>query len=140
VNLHTGESLRVVYSEGGAPDPAALREINWLLRDHRTGESHEMSVALLDCLDDLQSRLGVSAGFHVISGYRSPVSNAALHAASAGVAANSLHMRGMAIDVRLPGVALADLRAAALGMARGGVGYYPNSDFVHIDVGRVRSW
>jgi uncharacterized protein YcbK (DUF882 family) len=140
LNLHTGESLRVTYAEGGAPDAAALREIDWLLRDHRTGETHEMSLALLNLLDDVQGRLDVSAVFHVISGYRSPATNASLHTASAGVAANSLHMRGMAIDVRVPGVALDDLRNAALVIGRGGVGYYPSSDFVHVDIGRPRSW
>lgn len=140
LNLHTGEALRVAYAENGALVPEALREINWTLRDHRTGETHDMSVGLLDLLYDLRAQLETSAPFHVISGYRSPQSNAALHEASSGVATRSLHMSGMAIDIRVPGVALETLHAAALAMRRGGVGFYPSSDFVHVDVGRVRSW
>jgi uncharacterized protein YcbK (DUF882 family) len=140
LNLHTGDVASLVYAEHGSPIPDALHQIDRVLRDHRTGEVHTISVSLLDLLDDLRARMDFAAPFHVISGYRSPATNAMLHAASSGVASRSLHMRGMAIDVRVPGVELARLRGAALALARGGVGYYPGPDFVHIDTGRVRSW
>jgi uncharacterized protein YcbK (DUF882 family) len=140
LSTHTGESLSVVYAENGVVVQDALRAVNRVLRDHRTGEVHAIDVRLLDLLDDLRRRLDASQPFHVISGYRSPATNAKLHAGSSGVASRSLHMSGMAIDVRLPRIRLADLRTNALGMRRGGVGYYPGSDFVHVDVGRVRSW
>jgi uncharacterized protein YcbK (DUF882 family) len=111
-----------------------------VLRDHRTDEVAEMDPRLLDLLFNLQGKLGASTPFHVISGYRSPRSNAMLVAKGGGVAKKSLHMQGKAIDIRLPGRELADLRKAALGLKAGGVGYYPKSDFVHVDVGRVRHW
>lgn len=140
VNLHTGDTFSDCYYEAGAYVPDALQAIAHVMRDHRTGDVHAIDPALLDTLVDLKARLGASAPYQIISGYRSPASNAAMHARSSGVAARSLHMDGRAIDVRLRGVALADLRDAALGLARGGVGYYPTSDFVHIDTGRVRRW
>jgi uncharacterized protein YcbK (DUF882 family) len=108
--------------------------------DHRTGTAHRIDPRLLDLLAALRARLGTAEPFEVISGYRSPASNAWLRAATTGVARDSLHVRGMAIDVRVPGRPLADVRAAGLALGGGGVGYYPGSGFVHLDVGRVRTW
>ncbi len=111
-----------------------------MLRDFRTGEAHVIDPGLLDLLHDLNSKLETGEAFKVISGYRSPQTNGMLHEHSSGVASKSLHMQGMAIDIRVPGRALTSLHDAALQLGRGGVGYYPNSDFVHVDVGRVRKW
>jgi len=140
LNLHTGERLKATYFEGGEYVPDALSAMNTLLRDFRTGDVHPMAPGLFDLIANLQQRLQTDATVHVISGYRSPTTNASLHARSSGVATHSLHMEGEAMDIRIPGVQLADLRDAALGLRRGGVGYYPASDFVHVDVGRVRRW
>jgi uncharacterized protein YcbK (DUF882 family) len=140
LNLHTGERLKATYFEGGAYVPDALSAMNTLLRDFRTGDVHPIAPGLLDLVTALQARLDTDATVHVISGYRSPVTNAALHEHSDGVAVHSLHMVGEAMDLRIPGVELAHLRDAALGLQRGGVGFYPASDFVHVDVGRVRRW
>ena len=139
-NLHTGESWNDAYWADGRYEPEALAGIRHVLRDFRTGTSHEIDVRLLDLLVDLRRSLDSDQRFEVISGYRSPQTNAMLHSESAGVAAASLHMQGEAIDIRLPGRSLARLRTAALRLAQGGVGYYPRSDFVHVDVGRVRRW
>jgi len=139
-NLHTGEALRATYFEAGQYVPDALEAMNHLLRDHRTGQSHPMAPQLLDLVTTLGHRLETGSTVQVISGYRSPASNAALHEASGGVATHSLHMQGKALDIRIPGVELAHLQNAALGLGLGGVGYYPASDFVHVDVGRVRRW
>jgi uncharacterized protein YcbK (DUF882 family) len=139
-NLHTGESLKTTFFEGGAYVPDALSAMNRLLRDFRTGTVHPIAPGLLDLVATLSERLDTRETVHVISGYRSPQTNAALHARSNGVAAHSLHMDGMAMDIRIPGVQLAQLRDAALSLQRGGVGFYPDSDFVHVDVGRVRRW
>jgi uncharacterized protein YcbK (DUF882 family) len=139
-HLHTGETLDVVYWEDGAYVPDALMAVNHVLRDWRTDTVHEIEPRLLDLLVALQGRLDKSERFDVICGYRSPATNAMLHERSAEVATHSLHMVGQAIDIRLPGVELANLRDAALNLAVGGVGYYPASDFVHVDIGRVRRW
>lgn len=139
-NLHTGEKLKLDYWSDGSYQPAALSEINRVLRDYRTGEVHVIEPRLLDLLHTLRGNMESDAAFEVISGYRSPATNAALHERSGGVASNSLHMRGMAIDIRLPGRALDKLHDTALNMTCGGVGYYPSSNFVHVDVGRVRKW
>lgn len=140
LNLHTGERLAATYFEAGRYLPDALAAIDHVLRDHRTGAVHPMSPDLLDLVAALSDRLSGAGTVQVISGYRSPASNAALHARSSGVATRSLHMQGMAMDIRVPGVELGQVRKAALAMGRGGVGYYPESDFVHVDVGRVRQW
>jgi len=139
-NLHTGETFEGAYWADGGYLPHAVAEIRKVLRDFRTGEQHEMDSRLLDLLTVLRGRLETSQPFEVISGYRSPATNAMLRESSDGVAAHSLHMEGKAIDIRVPGRALTHLRDAALGLAAGGVGYYPASDFVHVDVGRVRRW
>jgi uncharacterized protein YcbK (DUF882 family) len=140
VNLHTGERFRAVYWEGGAYLAEALAGFDRVLRDHRTGEAHQMEPRLLDLAVALTSRLDVNETVQIISGYRSPQTNAALHAGSSGVATRSLHMEGKALDIRIAGVDLARLRDAAWSLQSGGVGYYPTSNFVHVDVGRVRRW
>lgn len=139
-NTHTGEALSLAYWAEGDYIPASLEEINLLLRDHRTGQIHAIDPGVLDILHTLQGRLDNPRAYQVISGYRSPASNQLLSSKSSGVAKKSLHMQGKAIDVRLPGTELKHLHAAALSLKAGGVGYYAKSDFVHLDVGRVRYW
>jgi uncharacterized protein YcbK (DUF882 family) len=141
-NLHTGERLSVEYWTEGSYVPDALTSINHLLRDFRTGDVHVMEPRLLDLLNILQTRLETTSPFAVISGYRSPTTNAALRAEHehSGVASKSLHMQGMAIDIRVAGRSLEAVHKTALALQAGGVGYYPQSDFVHVDVGRVRTW
>lgn len=139
-NTHTTEMLKATFWRDGAYDKGAIRDINQILRDHRTGEVYGMDLQLLDLLVDLHRRSESQKPFEIISGYRSPKSNATLASASDGVAKKSLHMQGKAIDVRLRDVKLKTLRETAIGMQAGGVGYYPKSDFVHVDTGRVRQW
>lgn len=139
-NLHTGESLHSVYWENGKYVNEELARINYVLRDFRVNEVKAIDPALLDLLTVIQKRLDTSESFHVISGYRSPITNAMLHARSEGVAVHSLHVDGRAIDIRVPGRSLTNLRTAAMTIHRGGVGYYPRSEFVHVDTGRPRSW
>lgn len=139
-NTHTGETLVSTYWEAGNYIPESLRQINHILRDHRTGELMPMNVELIDLLYDVRTKLGSSKPFGIISGYRSPKSNAMLNATTSGVASKSLHTQGMAIDVNLSGVELSQLRKAAMSEKKGGVGFYPSSNFVHLDVGRVRYW
>jgi len=140
LNLHTGEKLDLPYWIEGDYLPESLAEINRVLRDHRTGAVAAIDIQLLDLLDRVKAALGTAQPFQVISGYRSPASNSLLATNSSGVARRSLHMEGKAIDIRIPGVPLADLRRAGLMLKGGGVGYYPGSNFVHLDVGRVRTW
>jgi len=140
VHTHTGESLSCVYYQAGCYRPATLARVNHFLRDFRTGEVHAIDPGVLDILFALRTRADRDEPFHVISGYRSPQTNAMLRRRSTGVAQHSLHMEGRAIDVRLPGFPTQKLRELALPMRRGGVGYYPKSDFVHLDTGRVRFW
>jgi uncharacterized protein YcbK (DUF882 family) len=139
-NLHTGEKLVVEYFQAQRYVPEALVAVNYLLRDFRTGDVGEMAPSLLDLLHGLAAVTGSRSPFQVISGYRSPATNAKLHQNSSGVAPDSLHMRGQAIDIRLSDVPLQSLRNAALAMCAGGVGYYAASNFVHVDCGRVRAW
>ena len=139
-NIHTGENLNAVYCEQGAYVAHALTDINHILRDFRTGDVKEIDTSLLDLLFTLQQKLESTGPFHVISGYRSPETNLLLNIASKGVAKHSLHMQGKAIDIRLPGYDLKTLHRLAMELRRGGVGYYPSSDFVHVDVGRIRYW
>jgi len=139
-NLHTGERQTLDYWIDGAYVPETLQSANHLLRDYHNNEIHVIEPKLLDLVNLLQRHLGSTADVQVISGYRSPATNAAMHEHSVGVAAHSLHMQGMAMDIRLGDVALDRLRNAALALQAGGVGFYPAEDFVHVDVGRVRRW
>ncbi len=139
-NTHTGERLKVTYWEDGRYLNDALAEVNQHLRDHRNNEVRSMDKELLDQLFVLRKKLDTSKPFHIISGYRSPKTNAMLRRQGRGVAKRSLHMTGKAIDIRVPGRALSQVRLAALSMHSGGVGYYPGAQFVHLDTGRVRRW
>ncbi len=140
VHTHTGERLSSVYFQNGEYQPDELSRINQLLRDFRTGDVHSIAPATLDILADLRTLADRDEPYEVICGYRSPQTNAALRRRSHGVAEHSLHLQGRAIDVRLPGFSTRRLRELALGMGRGGVGFYPQSDFVHLDNGDVRFW
>lgn len=139
-NTHTGESLRSVFWAEGQFIPDALQDINKLLRDHRNNKVAQIDPKLIVLLNEVSDKFGDSQVLHVISGYRSPESNAKLAAASGGVAKHSMHLDGKAIDIRIPGKNLAQLHKAAMSMRGGGVGYYPDSQFVHMDTGRVRYW
>jgi uncharacterized protein YcbK (DUF882 family) len=139
-NLHTGEAVDVVYRADGRLDTGALREIDWVLRDFRTGEARPIDRRLLDLLWRLRAALDTAEPYEVISGYRSPATNAMLRREGRGVARGSLHMRAMAIDVRVPDRPLETVRDTALALRLGGVGFYPVSGFVHVDVGRFRFW
>ena len=142
-HTHTGERLKVAYCCDGQYQPEALRQINHLLRDFRVGEVKPIDPKLLDLLHELGGTLETEQPFHVISGYRSPKTNLMLRergGAHTGVASKSLHVVGKAIDIRIPGVRLEHVRGAARSLKLGGVGYYPSSNFVHVDTGRVRHW
>jgi uncharacterized protein YcbK (DUF882 family) len=139
-NAHTGENLKTIYWEGGAYVPEALGEINYFFRDFRAHEVRSIDPRLLDLLYKIHSGMGSSQPFLLISGYRTAATNAWLASLSGGGARHSLHTEGRAADINLPGCELIALRNAALAMRGGGVGYYPRSDFVHVDTGRVRHW
>lgn len=141
-HTHTGESLALTYAMGDRYLAGALDEMRHFLRDFRNGETHAIDPGLLDQLHLLAAVTATRAPFQVISGYRSPATNALLQREGHGVASHSLHLQGQAIDIRLVDVELADLRDAAISLRAGGVGYYPSpgSDFVHVDTGRVRRW
>lgn len=139
-HIHTGEKLTVTYRDAGALVPDALAAVNHYLRDHRNGKTHVIDVELLDTLSRLYAEFDGRGNFEVISGYRSPATNEALRKTTTGVAKHSLHLDGRAIDVRLTSAATAKLRGAAIALQRGGVGYYPESNFVHVDTGPFRAW
>lgn len=142
-NTHTGERLKTSYCCAGAYQPDALKQINHILRDFRANEIRPIDPTLLDLLHELGGTLETDQPIHIISGYRSPHTNALLRergGAATGVASRSLHMDGKAIDIRIPGVKLDHLRGAARSLKLGGVGFYPASNFVHVDTGRVRYW
>ena len=139
-STHTGEVLSVAYRGASGLVDDAVQQLQHLLRDHRTDAQHPMDTGLYDLLADLAERAGVDPRFQIISGYRSPETNAVLHERSNGVAVRSLHLEGRAIDVRLHGVPCEKLAQLALNTSRGGVGYYRRSDFVHVDTGRIRNW
>ncbi len=139
-NTHTNERLSICYFKNGSYCRNAMGRINHILRDHRTGEVKKIDPALLDRLARIHQELGCSTPYHVISGYRSPKTNAMLRKQSRGVAKNSYHMRGKAIDIRLPGCNIHQLRSTCLAMKEGGVGYYPSAEFIHLDTGDFRTW
>jgi uncharacterized protein YcbK (DUF882 family) len=140
VHTPTGETLRAVYFRDGCYQNDCLTQVDYLLRDFRSGDVHRIDPGVLDILFALQARADREAPFEVISGYRSPATNALLHRRSEGVAVHSMHLEGRAIDVRLSGYSTERLAAQARALARGGVGYYARSDFVHVDTGRIRHW
>lgn len=139
-NTHTKESLDVCYFKNGHYDLKALNRINFILRDHRTGDIYPIARGLLDLLEKVASKVKNQKTFHVISGYRSPATNAMLRSITTGVARKSLHLAGKAIDVRLPNYSTLELRNLCIDLHRGGVGYYSKSNFVHLDIGHVRNW
>ena len=140
-HLHTNERLSLVYAMGNSILPQAQLQLDRFLRDHYTNEIGTMDPQLFDLLYRLRMTLDTRLPFHVISGYRSPFTNERLRTTrSGGVARRSLHMDGKAIDIRIPGIALADLRDAAISLKVGGVGFYSRENFVHVDTGAVRSW
>jgi uncharacterized protein YcbK (DUF882 family) len=140
-NTHTGERLdRIVFWAEGRYVPGHLAEINHILRDFRTDEIRQIDTKLLDILYTVQRRLQVNGPLHIVSGYRSKKTNSGLRQASSGVAKKSFHTKGKAIDFRIPGREVREIRKAALRMQLGGVGYYPDSDFVHLDTGPFRTW
>ncbi len=140
VHTHTGESVSVDYRVDGSLVPDAVATLNRFLRDHRNGQTKAIDPELFDLLWQLRQRAGVDGPYHLISAFRSPETNEMLRAQGRGVAKNSLHMAGKAIDIRLPGVPTARLRELARELGVGGVGFYANSDFIHVDTGRVRYW
>jgi uncharacterized protein YcbK (DUF882 family) len=139
-NTHTGENLKTIYWAEGRYLGQSLREINHILRDPRNDEVHDIDTGLLDLLFAMRKQIDTDQPFHVISGYRSRATNEFLRAHTTGVAEHSLHLVGQAIDIRTPGRELATLRKVAMALKGGGVGYYPKSDFIHVDIGRVRYW
>jgi uncharacterized protein YcbK (DUF882 family) len=140
-HTHSQQHLDVVYRRGAEYLPDALSKLDTFLRDSRTGDVHHYDPRVFDLLADLTAASGrEDAEISIICGYRSPLTNEFLRTHTSGVAKNSLHMQAEAIDIRLPGVKTSQLRDIALGLGRGGVGYYRASDFIHVDVGRVRRW
>jgi uncharacterized protein YcbK (DUF882 family) len=140
-NTHTFERLEIVYRRGDQYIPSALTKLDYFLRDNRTGDVRHLDPHLYDILSDLTSSVGhPGTEIDIVCGYRTPTTNEALRAHSSGVARNSRHIQAEAIDLRMPGIDTLKLRKAALAMHRGGVGYYPHHDFIHVDVGRLRQW
>ena len=139
-SIQTGERVEQAFWSAGNFLPEGLTRINHLLRDFRTNEVKAIDPGLLQMLFDLSRKLGVEPEYHVISGYRSAKTNSMLRKKSNGVAKKSFHLQGKAVDIRMPGVDLKDLHAAALELKQGGVGFYPGPDFVHVDVGPARTW
>jgi uncharacterized protein YcbK (DUF882 family) len=140
-NTHTGERIDIIYRHGEQYIPDALAKLDYFLRDHRTGDVRHFDPHLYDVLSDLTSAIGHPGGeIDIVCGYRTSSTNESLRAHSTGVAKNSNHIQAKAIDLRMPGIDTLKLRRAALALGRGGVGYYPHSDFIHVDIGRVRQW
>jgi uncharacterized protein YcbK (DUF882 family) len=139
-HTHTDERIYVTYCRKGVYSKSGLRKINHILRDHRTDDIRPIDPQLLDFLFSLSRKIDTVEPFHVISAYRSPISNAILRETSSGVARHSYHIAGKAIDIRLPGESLRGLRNTAMSLRSGGVGFYPQSNFIHVDVGPVRYW
>jgi uncharacterized protein YcbK (DUF882 family) len=140
-NTHTNERIDIIYRHGDQYIPGALAKLDYFLRDHNTNDVRHFDPRLYDILADLTASIGrPGAEIDIVCGYRTPSTNESLRAHTTGVAKNSLHIQAEAIDLRVPGFNTLKLRKAALALQRGGVGYYPHSDFIHVDVGRVRQW
>jgi uncharacterized protein YcbK (DUF882 family) len=140
-HTHTGERIDIVYRRGDQYLPDAIAKLDYFLRDHRTGDVRQFDPQLYDIIEQLTISMGhPGAEVDIICGYRSPWTNEFLRTHTTGVAKNSLHLQAEAIDLRVPSVNTLKLRKAALALKRGGVGYYPHSDFIHVDTGRVRQW
>ena len=140
-NTHTAERIDIVFRRGEQYVPGALAKLDYFLRDHQTNEVRHFDPRLYDILADLTASVGrPDAEIDIVCGYRTPSTNESLRAHTTGVAKNSLHIQAEAIDLRMPGIDTLKLRRAALALRRGGVGYYPHSDFIHVDTGRVRQW
>lgn len=140
-NLHTGEHLNTVYRIGDQYQPEAIAQLDQILRDYRTGSVRDYDVREFDLLHDLMARLGRPNGeIDVVCGYRTQRTNQWLRQHGHAVALHSQHIEAKAIDIRIPGFTAARVRDAALSLHRGGVGFYAESNFVHVDVGRVRRW
>jgi len=141
LNIHTNDKLTVKYrNASGQYDPDALKELNWILRCHYTGQALNMDPDVIEFVNLVDKRFGGRNEIHIISGYRSPEYNKRLINEGRHVVKNSLHLAGKAIDIRISGVDLCKLRDEALNMNMGGVGYYKDSNFVHLDSGRFRTW
>lgn len=139
-NTHTGEKVTATYWAEGQYIHDEVKAIEWLLRDHRVGKAHTMDMRVLNILHAIQSRVNNARPYHIISGYRSPETNEMLRRRSSGVDKNSYHILGRAIDIRLPRFDTSNLRKVAVSLQAGGVGYYPRSNFVHVDTGKIRTW
>lgn len=139
-NAHTGDKFQGEYWANGKYNTDAFEEIKHVFRDHRQNETFPIDPKLLDILYTMQQRTGNKHQYNLYSGYRSPKTNAMLRKSSSGVAKKSLHMMGQAADIRLPGTNLYEFKRSAIALGAGGVGYYPDSGFVHLDTGRVRHW
>ncbi len=139
-HAHTGESFSGVYRVGDKYLPEAFERLNYVLRDFRTNEVFPMDPHVVDILSIVHRKIGARNPYHVLSGYRSPKTNAMLGRKTSGVASNSFHMYGQAVDIRIPGYSTKQLRNTAKSLQAGGVGYYPRSNFVHVDTGKVRTW
>ena len=139
-NIHTGESLKAMYCSRGEFIEESLKDINYIMRDYRTNEIKKIDVRLLDLLYDIKNALDTEYAFHIVSGYRTAKTNRLLRKLTKGVSKNSLHMHGKAVDIRVPYQDTEAVKNAAVKHRRGGVGYYPDSDFVHVDVGEIHYW
>lgn len=138
-HTHTGEHLKVLHSPGRYK-PVVQKKLNLFLRDFRTGDTHTIDPFLLDIISKIKKKAGSKGTIEVISGYRSPFTNQQMHERSSGVAKKSLHTKGQAIDIRIDGLPTRKLHEIAVALELGGVGYYPQSDFVHLDTGDFRTW
>ena len=139
-NAHTGERFQGVYRIGSYYVPGAFRKINRVMRDHRTGDIHPIDPKLIDTVSRIQRDCRCGQAVEILSGYRSPKTNNMLRSKSSAVAKNSFHMKGQAADIRVPGSSSSKVRNTARALRVGGVGYYPRSNFVHVDTGSVRTW
>ena len=139
-NVHTHEEAYAIYWQEGRYNPKGLYHVDYILRDFRANQIMKIDPRLVDLLHTISTIVDPDLPVHIISGYRSPQTNARLRVTRRGIAKGSLHMSGQAADIRIPSVPTDHLRQVAMDLKRGGVGFYPDSDFVHVDIGPVRSW